>query len=203
MLVSVRQTAFFALLFFAVSPLYAKYKILELEVKPALEYKAHQDFQGIVIGAYPYDNLGKVKQVFDTDKLTRKGFLPVLLIIENNNNFPIRVFEEEIYLIEKSGERQKPIRYIDVLLASYLKKPLSESAGEKQLHLEKVVKKEILLDFEHKSFGEKIIAPYGTDYGIVFYRFPDEGLEGSHLYLPEIFNLTGGEALMFFEFPLK
>ena len=182
---------------------YAKYKILDIQVKPAAEYSAHQNFQEVVIGAYPYDTLTKVKEIFDTDKLTKKGFLPVLLVIENNNSFPIQVFEEEVYLVEKSGIRQRALRYIDVLIAAHLKDPLSESSGNKQLQLDKLVKKEMLLDFEHKSFGEKLIAPFGSDHGVVFFRLPDEGHKNSYLYFPEIINLSKGEALMFFEFPLN
>ena len=190
-------------LFFLMVFVYAKYKIIEIRVKPASDYSAHQNFQDIVIGAYPYDSEVKVKQIFDTDKLSEKGFLPVLMVIENNNSFPIRVNEEEIFLIQKDGFKQKTLYFIDVLLAAHMKDPLSEKSGSKQFSIEKIVKKEMLLDFEHKSFGEKLIAPYGSDHGVVFFKIPDDGLEDTYLYLPEILNVTESESLMFFEFPLK
>jgi len=199
-----RQLTLVVIILLAASPiLFGKYKIIEIQLKAPSEYSSHQNFQEIVIGAYPCETEAKVKEIFDTDKLIEKGFLPVLLVIENNNNFPIRMFEEEVFLVEKSGKRQRSMNYVDVLMAVHLKDPLSQKSGDKQLSIEKLVKKDMLQDFERKSFGEKLIAPYGNDHGVVFFRIPEEGLADSYLYLPEILNVTDGEPLMFFEFPLQ
>jgi hypothetical protein len=195
-----KRITIWAVLFFMTCFVYAKYKILEIQVKPAGDYLAHQDFQEIVIGAYPFDSLLKVKTIFDTDKISKKGFLPVLLVIENNNSFPIQVFEDEIYLIEKNGNQQRSIYYLDVLLEAFLEDPLSEKSAGK---IDKIIKKEVRSDFERKSFGEKLIAPFENDHGIVFFRIPDDGLEDTYLYLPEILNMSDRKPLMFFEFPLK
>lgn len=186
------------------APAHAKYKIKDLQLKAAAEYKAHQEFQGVVIGAYPCDTIPKTLEIFDTEELTRRRIVPVLLVVENNNMFPIRVRGSEIFLVESSGEQQTPILWVDALLEISLKKPLSGFSGKKELLLERSVKKEMYLDFEHKAFDEKLIPPGGSDFGVIFFRFPDSGsLKNTSLYLPEVVDVTTEKSLMFFEFPLQ
>jgi hypothetical protein len=165
------------------------------------QYAAHLDFQNVVIGAFPCETELKTLELFDTKKLFEKGILPVLLVIDNNNIFPIQVFETDIYLVNKNGLQERPIPYMDVLLEISLKKPITESLDKKQL--DKIIKKEMRLDFEHKSFGEKLIGPNSTDHGVVFFRLPNDGnLEGYRLYFPEVINFSEREVLIFFEFDL-
>jgi hypothetical protein len=187
----------------AFSALSAGYEVKDFHIKPAAQYTAHLDFQNIVIAAYPCETEGKTLEIFDTKKLHEKGFLPVLLVIENGNEFPIRIHEADIYLVQNSGSRQGTVPYVDVLLEINSKNPISYKSGQKQLLLNKVVKKEMRLDFEHKSFGEKLIGPFSEDHGVVFFRLPQGGnLKGSRLYFPEVVNVTTDEPLVFFEFDL-
>lgn len=185
-------------------PLFAKYKIKDLQLKAASEYSAHQDFQGVVIGAYVCDTILKTLEIFDTEELNRRRIIPVLLVVENNNAFPIRVLGSEVFLVEGSGAQQSPISWVDALLEISLKKPLSGFSGKKELLLERSVKKEMYLDFERKAFDEKLISPGGSDFGVVFFRLPDSGsLKGTTLYLPEVVDVTTEKSLMFFEFALQ
>jgi len=179
----------------------AKYEVKDLQIGPASEYAAYLDFQNVVIGAFPCETQAKTLEMFDTEKLHEKGFLPVLLVIDNDNVFPIQILEEEIYLVDPGGKQERPIPYMDVLLEVSLKKPIMESLNKKQL--DKIIKKEMRLDFEHKSFGDKLIGPGSTDHGVVFFRLPEDGdLEGYRLYFPEVVNFSEREVLIFFEFDL-
>lgn len=181
----------------------AKYKVKELEVRPAQEYPAHQDFQNLILAARPYHTLERVEEIFDAPKLNERGFLPVLIVIENRNAFPVRIHEEDILLVGPDRSRKPTVPFTDVLLEISSKKPLSNASKPKDLQLGKLVKKEMLQDFEHKSFGEKIIAPSGSEYGIVFFRVPaGEAIDDHWLYLPRVVNFADGEPLMFFEFEL-
>jgi hypothetical protein len=197
------RTALALLMVAALAAVSARYEVKDLHIRPAAEYTVFQDFQNIVIAAYSCETKGKTLEMFDTEKLHEKGILPVLLVIENGNEFPIRIDEADIYMIENTGIRQRAIPYVDVLLEINLKDPVSYKSGQKQLVLNKVVKKEMRLDFEHKSFGEKLIGPLSSDHGVVFFRLPQGGnLQGTRLYFPEVINVTQGEPLVFFEFDL-
>jgi hypothetical protein len=183
-------------------PLLAKYKIRKIQPSSAREYPAFQDFQKIVIGAYPCDTEAKILELFDTKKLHEKGIMPILLVVENNNNFAIRLDEKEIFLIDVEGTNLPAIPFEDVLLRITLKNPPSTYPTRKSLQ-RAVRDEEMLMDFEHKAFGEKLIAPHDSDYGVVFFDWIDQGdLAGTRLYFPSVFNFTEDSQLMFFEFGL-
>lgn len=181
----------------------AKYKIKELEVRPAAEYSAHQSFQDIVIGAQAYATEEEARQLFDTKELIKKEILPVLVVVENNNDFAIRLHGKDVFLILDDGVNVPQLPLLDVLLKINLKKPLSSYSTRKDVLVRQIVKPEMFADFEHKWFGEKLIAPHSSDHGIVFFPLPEAGVEGCRLYFPEITNLTEDQPLMFFEFALK
>jgi hypothetical protein len=182
----------------------AKYEIKDLQIRPADQYASHQDFQNLTIGALACNALEETLSLFDTEKLFEKQIMPVLVVIENRNAFPVQIYEEEIYLVDPEGARHPPIPWVDVLLEINLKKPLSHTATQKNLLLQRVAKKEMILDFEHKSFANKVIAPADSDHGVVFYRLPEGGdLDGYQLFFPRILNFTEGGMLMFFEFDLQ
>lgn len=189
----------------AVTGLLAKYKIMEIAVRPAAEYAAHQDFQNVVIGAQPFYAQEEMRRLFDTKKIYEKNMFPVLLVVENNNDFALRIRGDEVFLIGDGGVNIPPIPWIEVLLRISLKKPLTSYSTRKEILVRQVVEPEMLADFERKAFGERLIAPHDKDFGVLFFPYPDEDADLSthRLYLPEVLNLTDDEPLMFFEFPLQ
>lgn len=200
---SVRAGAIACLLLAALSAgfIEAKYKAKPLPLRPAAQFSAHQDFQKIVMGAFPAAAKEDVKKLFDTDKLHEKRILPVLLVIENNNEFPIQIDGSEIFLIEPDGSKQSPVSFLDVLLKIGKEKPRSNYSDKRDL-VQKAVKKEIFADFEEKAFLRKQIDPGKSDHGVLFFMVPYDGLKGTSLYLPEVINVRDQEALIFFEFEL-
>ena len=190
--------------FSAAGAMAAKYKIKDLAVRPAAEYAASQDFQGLVIGAWALATQEEARQVFDTKKLIEKEILPVLVVVENNNDFAVRLRDKDIFLVLEDGANVPVLPLLEVLLKINLDKPLSSYSTRKEVLVRQVVKPEMFMDFEHKSFGEKLIAPHSSDHGVVFFPYPSgEDLEACRLYFPEIVNLTEDQPMMFFEFPLK
>ena len=184
------------------SPLFAKYKIKEIEVSGASSYAAHQDFQGLVIGAYSCETTEKAQTFFDSDKFEEKGILPVLVVLDNQNEFAIRLHEKDIFLIDSKGNHHATIPYHEVLLRLSLKKPLSSYSTKKELLLRHVRDKNMILDLENKAFGDKFVGPQSSDYGVVFFESLGKDLAGIRLYFPEIYNASQGETLIFFEFDL-
>lgn len=181
----------------------AKYKIKEIEPLPASSYPAHQNFQNVVIGVRPYATEAQAAELFDTKKVHEKGFLPVLIVVENNNDFAIQLSGSEVYLGLDDGTNVPTVPMGEVLLEISLDKPLSSYSTRKEILLRQVVKPEMYMDFEHKNFGEKLIAPHSSDYGVVFFPLPEDDLSKCRMYFPEVVDLSSDETLMFFEFPLQ
>lgn len=191
-------------LFCAVPSSAGAYDIRKPEIKAAREYPAHQDFQNVLIAAHPCETQEKAAELFDTEDLIKKQILPILVVVENNNDFVVGILNEQIVLLGPDGAQYPAIPFADVLLHISLRRPLSSYSTRKDILLQQSVKKDVFLDFEHKAFGEKLIAPHGSDYGVVFFPLPEDGrLDGFRLYFPHIFNVTGKEPLMFFEFDLQ
>ncbi|MEE8349813.1 MAG: hypothetical protein V3R94_09600 [Acidobacteriota bacterium] len=179
----------------------ARYRIKDLYIKPAEDYGAHQDFQNVIIGAYPYGTQGSTLELFDTETLHRRHILPVLVVVENYNDFAIRIHEQDVVLITQDGLRFPSLPY-QVVLLHISNQPLTTDSTQPE-SLRRIVGKEMAMDFENKAFGEKQIAPGNSDFGVVFFWLPEIGnLPGSRLYLPDIVNLSEGEQLMSFEFEL-
>ncbi len=196
-----RKFLCFTLLITFMSPaVSAKYKIREIQQRAAAEYSAHQDFQGIVIGADVGDTEAKTLEFFDTRKLYEKGIVPVLIVIENNNDFAIRIDERDIFLIHSNETKEALIPYPEVLLHITLDNPLSTYSSRPEILFRRIRNKDMVTDFEHKAFDEKLIAPHSSDFGVVFFERPvDEDLSELRLFFPEVLNLTEQERLIFFE----
>ena len=154
------------ILLLALDLLVAGYKIKNIEIKPAGEYASHQALQNVVIGARAFDTEEEILSVFDTKKLYQKRIMPVLVVVENNNDFAIRLSGSDIYLSD-AGVNRRSAPYAKVLLDIAKKKKAAYSTHEDVL-LRRIKNKDMVADFERKSFGEKLIPPYGSDFGIVF-----------------------------------
>jgi len=117
----------------------------------------------------------------------------------------VKVDEATIFLIVEDGSRKRTVSFLDVLLAIKLKKPRSNYSSSKEALAKELAKEEMFNDFKHKAFGEKVIDPMSSDHGVIFYERPyeEEGdVSNFGLYLPEVFNSSEGEPLMFFELEL-
>ena len=188
------------ILLLALNLLVAGYKIKNVEIKPAGEYASHQSLQNVVIGARPFDTEEEILSVFDSKKLYQKRIMPVLVVVENNNDFAIRLTGSDIYLSD-AGLNLPSIPYTRALLAIAKKKKTSYSPHEDVL-LGQIKNKDMVADFERKNFGEKLIAPHGSDFGIVFFELIQLTAE-TRIYIPNITNLETQQYLMFFEFTLS
>ena len=187
----------------ATAPLVAfKYKIKDLQIRPAAEYASHLDFQNVTIAAWPCHTQERSDEIFDAERMHERGFLPVLVVVENRNDFPISIEETDIFLVDRRGQRYPRVAAFEVMLAVGLKEPPSSYSNATQLV--RKIDKNMSLDFEHKAFGEKLIAPHDSDHGVVFFRLPEDGdLSGYSVYFPTVVNFSTSDPLVFFEFELK
>ncbi len=184
----------------ALDLLFAGYKIKEVNIKAAGEYASRQSLQNVVIGARAFDTEEEILSVFDTKKLYTNRIMPVLVVIENNNDFAIHLSGSDIYLSD-AGVNRRSTPYAEVLLDIAKKKKGAYSTHEDVL-LRAIKNQDMVADFERKSFGEKLIPPYGSDFGIVFFDLIPLNQE-TQIYIPSITNLETQQDLMFFEFELS
>lgn len=193
------------------APLAPGYNSVEIRTKEARKYAAHQESQNLIIAAYPCDTRHKARQLFDNGKFAKKRILPVLVVVENNNDFVVSLDGRAIFLIDDAGTRHRPVHYLDVLadLNNKRRPPISDfpprGPGRRGSRKTRIASEEMIADFEQKAFGEKLIAPYTKDFGVVFYEIPWDGwnLSKSRFYLPEVYNFSAREPLVFFEFEAR
>ncbi|HSR53773.1 MAG TPA: hypothetical protein VLV83_23350, partial [Acidobacteriota bacterium] len=114
-------------------PLLAGYKIKPLDPKPAVEYASHQDFQNVVIGAQAAVTEEGVLSLFDSKKIHKKGVMPVVVVVENNNDFPIRVDADSIFLVLSDGTNLRSMPFGEAFLQSVLKKDLSRYSTDQRV----------------------------------------------------------------------
>jgi hypothetical protein len=187
------------------SPFLLAYKIREFKPKPAKECPAFQEFQKIVIAASPRLTEEGVAELFDTKRMLERGIMPVVVVVENQNDFAVRISETDIFLIDAAGTTIPSLSF-DVVLVRLLRNPKSRRSGTDfpdPRMIRRYGDKNMVSDFEHKAFGEKLIAPHDSDFGVVFFPLPPNGdLSGTRLYFPQVHNITDDEPLMFFEFDL-
>src|SRR5690606_5386856 len=179
------------------------YRIKDLQLRRPHDYAAHQSFQKLTIGAYPCDEPEKTEEIFDTHLLLDHGILPILIVISNQNDFPVQLSASDIHLVDRHGELHQSSTYSDVLLRLYLDTPPSQYSVREEILIDEFVEPNALIDFKQKSFGEEVIGP-GTDgFGVVFFPLPEKrDLSGFRLYFPRIVNVAKNEPLVFFEFEL-
>lgn len=199
-----RTQVFGLSLILAMTVVFAKYKIKPLEVKPAAEYASHLTQQQITIGVFAADTEEKVLRLFDSKKVFESKILPVLIVVDNNNDFPLRIMIDDVYLIHSNGANERGMSFIEAFLNVLLNKPLSSYSTDPRALANRYRNrnKELYDDFQHKSFGEKIIPPHDSDRGVAFFWLPEDGIENCQLYIPELENMSEFEELMFFELPL-
>ena len=180
-----------------------KYQVREIHIRPATEYAAHQDFQEMVFAGIAFNTQETIQQIFDTKALFKRGIMPILIVIENRSNFAVRIHADDIFLIDPANVQHRALKLEDVLIAVAFDRPLSSVSTGQGMPRGKINRK-LSSDFQHKGFSEKLIAPGGSDYGVVFFPLSQgEALHKARLYLPEVYNISESEPLIFFEFELN
>ena len=76
-------------------PAYAGPKFADYPQRKAVECAFKADKRGLVVGIQPVEDLNDQKNYFDSD-LTKKGFIPVYIVIENRSS-------EDSFLFDKAG----------------------------------------------------------------------------------------------------
>ncbi|GAB4231869.1 MAG: hypothetical protein Kow00109_04140 [Acidobacteriota bacterium] len=185
----------------------AGYKAREPQLKAPRDYPARQEFQGLVIAAEPFLSKKRIeKELFDTDKILEIGLFPLVLIIQNQNDFPVEINLEAVQLISPDGEILNSVPYEDVLfrllqLERKIRPGYSPLPGRVKIAIQQCADPEMLDDFSRKAPPAKWVDPQTNDYCVVFFERVND-LKGFRVYIPELIHADEGTPLVFFEFEL-
>lgn len=183
------------------------YKVRQPQLKSPREYAAHQEFQGLVIAAEPFLSNKRIeKELFDTDKILDTGLFPLVLVIENGNDFSVEINLEATQLLSPDDEALTAVPYEDVLFRILkfqrrIRPGYTPLPGNIPQMVERHTDPKMLDDFAEKAPHAKWVDPQTTDFCVVFFERVND-LKGYRVYLPELINADDGSPLVFFEFEL-
>lgn len=180
----------------------AGYKVKPLPVRSAMQYPSRQEFQKLTIAAQPFATEEALQSIFDRKDIYESGFVGVLVVVENGNDFPVEIREKDIYLVAPGGN-QATVPAEDVVVRLLYGK-LAGQLPSKKGSLGRLKNNDLMDDFTRKAFGTRFIAPFSSEHGLVFFRHDrsERFLKGTKLYFPKVYNMKTDEELIFFEFDL-
>ncbi len=205
MLLKLRWPLLIAILLLAIFALAAK-DFVPPRVSPAKTYPAHDAHanEGVTIAADPYDTAAKA-DIF-TQPFLRAGFLPINVIISNDNDTPVALTDVKLELVTANRSKIPPANSGDIQ-RRFTRTPRGTQGPKVPLPIPrgapKVAGKEALHEFEQARFMAKAVEPKTQQAGFFFFDISgiSEPLAGAHLYVTGVSDSKGNE-LMFFDIPL-
>ncbi len=208
MSLKLRSFAVFGILLTALLALAAK-DFVPPRAFHAKTYPARDEhpMEGVTIAADPYDTADKA-DIFSVHYL-EAGFLPINLIVSNDNDQPVALTEMKVELVTVDKVKMTPASRGD-LQRRFTRTPRGGQAPRPPLPIPfprstpKVSGHEALDEFERARFMAKAVEPHSNQAG--FFFFDVQGLShplaGAHLYISGLLDGKGSE-LMFFDIPLE
>lgn len=191
----------------AASPALA-YKGRPFSPRPIGEYPAALASEGLTIGVSPLYSDSLAAKVFDIRDMVKRGIMPLLIIISNDNDFAVDIdgFSVELQLkgnrIAPVGPDQAVIRLFarsrtnrEVRVPSPVPFPrVAVSSSDRSAYD----------DFGQKHLGMKRVEAKSTAWGFIYVpagplgKLPDS-LSEARVYIPELRRVDNKHPLMFFE----
>ena len=181
----------------------------EFRVRAAADYPARQSEKKITAAVKPYLDEKEVKQAFGKAKPLKYGFVPVLVVINNDSDdaYDLKNLQVRFVMSDRQG--------IDPMSAEDLKyfHPDGSQPRDRPRYIPPVpglnkpkVKKGPLAktSISDREFKAPVLAPHSTVSGFFYYATgtqPDP-IPGAAMYLSGIRNLRTGQDLFYFEIPL-
>ncbi len=198
-----RRTCAFWVIFLSISAALAADKDKDtFHPGPADSYPTKQSQEKVTIAAVPYVNDDELRTAFGKDNPSRYGFLPVLVIIQNDSSKALRLNLKTEY-VDARG------RHIDSIPASDL--PYL-AAGPKRNDVGGPVplptgpigrksKKPLAgWEIEGRALNARMLPAGESVHGFVYFKTLPE--PGASLYLSGIQEASSGRELFYFEIPL-
>lgn len=162
--------------------------------------------EGVTIAADPYDTADKAS-IF-TIRFLEGGFLPINLVISNDNDQPVALTDLKVQLVTADRTKINPATSADIQ-RRFAHSSHNSQAPRPRLPLPlppsapKVAGRDAMKEFDQASFMAKAVEPHANQAGFMF--FDVEGLShplaGAHLYVSGVKDSKGNE-LIYFDIPL-
>jgi hypothetical protein len=174
----------------------------EFHPGPASSYPTRQSQEKVTIAAVPYVNDDELRAAFGKDNPYRYGFLPVLVVIQNESNKALRLNLKTEY-VDAAGRHIDSIPASDLPYLAVAPKrndvggPLPLPTGP----LGRKSKKALTgWEIEGRAFSARMLPAGESVHGFVYFRARPE--PGASLYLSGIQEASSGRELFYFEIPL-
>lgn len=169
---------------------------------------AFQESQGVVAGALPFAGAARIKEIFDIKELIQDGIIPVLLVIRNDNSFPVSLGAGGISFLDRKNTQTRPTPWEDVAASILQRTQKSRSYGVPAIDVIRLAtgkSADMIEDLRTKALGQRTLKPAESAAGVIFLRVgSDPGIfTGSRICLQDIVNADSSEELVFIEFDLK
>ncbi len=172
---------------------------------PAKTYPAHDEHtnEGVTVAADPYDT-GDKASIF-TIRFREAGFLPVNLIVSNDNDQPIALTDMKIELVTANKSKIPPANGADIQ-RRFTRTPRRQGPTVPlpiPRGAPKVAGSEATKEFEQARFMARAVEPKSPQAGFFFFDISgiSQPLAGAHLYVSGLKDSNGKE-LMFFDISL-
>lgn len=178
-------------------------------MRPASSYQARQASEGLTIGVEVYQGRNKIKQVFKKADLDKLGIVPVLVVMQNDNDHALQLDRMRVELITSDRQTLESLRAEDVVRSGRIQRPdltprPSPIPGVGRGSRASRVSEE---EFEvaQLEFVAPVVTARAKTHGFFYFRLgkgPDR-LTGAKLYINGIRSAKTGQDLLYFEIPLN
>lgn len=211
--VSIRRSLCCLFLGFWILPVLAGYKVRPYEPLPIENYPSKLTSEGLTVAVDPMFTDKLAAKVFDKKDVVKRGIMPLAIIIFNSNEFAVEVEAGPIELIGRGNRIQAvspDIAFRRIFQRTYMPpqevripSPVPFPRTEITIYNEAAYD-----DFLHKYLGFKRIEPESMAAGFIY--LPVENVSSlrqllaeAQIYIPDLYRVDTGAAMMFLEIALK
>lgn len=171
---------------------------------PASSYKTRQTNGRVTVAAVPYTSDEQTHAVFGKHNPYQYGILPVLVIVQNDMDEPLRLSAMQAEFETANGQHIEavPPRDIPSTIAHQPRDGQMPGSGP-HLPIPLPKKKNPLAEWgiESRAFSAPMLQPHESAQG--FFYFETRMLPGAKFYLSGMQAARSGEGIIFFEIPLE
>jgi len=171
---------------------------------PASSYTTRQTNGKVTVAAVPYTSDEQARTAFGKHNPYQYGILPVLVIVQNDMDEPLRLSAVEAQFEKADGRHIEAVPPQDIA-STMARQPrdgqLPGSGPRWPVPLPK--KKNPLAEWgiEGRAFSAPMLSPHESAQG--FFYFQTRLFPGAKLYLSGMQAARSGEGIIFFEIPLE
>lgn len=177
------------------------------QVSPADAYTAKQSQADVTLAVKPYHTEALAKEAFGKGEPHKYGILPVLVVITNGGEAPIKIDKIHArYVPARSREGIESITAQDLFFFN----PKGHQPKQRRIAgvgiTRPKVKKGPLSDpsYSDREFSVPVVLPGETAGGFFYFDVGTDRdpLAGAQIYVAGLNNMTTGQELFYFEVPL-